>query len=71
MPQQLYYVIIFVTFLGVLKYGYKAIMKLGNERSLILISNRDLPLWNEMKADRHVIETLSARLSHNSQMIYL
>lgn len=27
--------------------------------------------WNEMKADRHVIETLSARLSHNSQMIYL
>ncbi len=50
---------------------YKAIAKLGNERSLILISNRDLPLWNEMKADRHVIETLSARLSHNSQMIYL
>ena len=50
---------------------YKAIMKLSNERSLILISNRDLPLWNEMKADRHVIETLSARLSHNSQMIYL
>ena len=50
---------------------YKAITKLSGERSLILISNRDLPLWNEMKADRHVIETLSARLSHNSQMIYL
>ena len=50
---------------------YKAVSILNEERSLILISNRDLPLWHEMKADKHVIETLTSRLSHNSQIIYL
>ena len=50
---------------------YKAVSILNEDRSLILISNRDLPLWHEMKADKHVIETLTSRLSHNSQIIYL
>lgn len=50
---------------------YKTIMRLNEERSLILISNRDLPMWYEMRADRHVIETLLSRLSHDSQIIYL
>jgi DNA replication protein DnaC len=50
---------------------YKAVSILNEERSLILISNRDLPSWYEVKADKHVIETLTSRLSHNSQIIYL
>lgn len=50
---------------------YKLLIFLGETRSLILITNRDLSKWNDMKLDHHLIETLKQRLVHDVHLIHL
>lgn len=50
---------------------YKLLIFLGETRSLILITNRDLSKWNDMNLDHHLIETLKQRLVHDVHLIHL
>ena len=44
---------------------------LSETRSIVLITNRDLSEWKEMKVDAHLVETLKARLMSDAQLIHL
>lgn len=50
---------------------YKILMFLQETRSLILVTNRPLSSWKNMKADTHIVETLSKRLMQDAQIISL
>ena len=50
---------------------YKVLMFLQETRSIIIITNRSLSSWKEMKVDRHLIETLQKRLMQDAQIISL
>lgn len=50
---------------------YKTLTFLGETRSLILITNRPLSKWSEMKVDQHLLETLKQRLLKDAQLISL
>ena len=50
---------------------YKLLMFLQETRSIILITNRTLNLWKNMKVDTHLIETLAKRLLQDAQIITL
>lgn len=49
-----------------LEQAYKIMMFLHETRSLILITNRALSSWKEMKVDSHLVETLQKRLIHEA-----
>ena len=50
---------------------YKILIFLSETRTLILITNRALFTWKEMKVDTHLIETLQKRLIADAQIITL
>ncbi len=50
---------------------YKILMFLQETRSLILVTNSPLSSWKNMKADTHIVETLSKRLMQDAQIISL
>lgn len=50
---------------------YKILIFLKEIRALILITNRTLFTWEEMKVDTHLIETLQKRLIADAQVITL
>ena len=50
---------------------YKTFIFLSETRSLILITNRPLSKWSEMKVDQHLLETLKQRLLRDAQLISL
>jgi len=50
---------------------YKILMFLQETRSLILVTNRPISSWKNMKADTHIVETLSKRLMQDAQIISL
>ena len=50
---------------------YKILIFLQETRSLILITNRALFTWKEMKVDTHLIETLQKRLIAEAQIVTL
>ena len=50
---------------------YKIMMFLQETRSIILVTNRPLSSWKEMKVDTHLMETLQKRLMQNAQIISL
>ena len=50
---------------------YKLLMFLQETRSIILITNRSLNSWKNMKVDTHLIETLAKRLLQDAQIITL
>ena len=50
---------------------YKLLMFLQETRSIILITNRTLNSWKNMKVDTHLIETLAKRLLQDAQIITL
>lgn len=50
---------------------YKILMFLQETRSIIIVTNRPLSSWKEMKVDSHLIETLQKRLMQNAQIISL
>lgn len=50
---------------------YKLLMFLQETRSIILITNRTLYSWKNMKVDTHLIETLAKRLLQDAQIITL
>lgn len=50
---------------------YKTMMFLIETRSIIIITNRKLSNWKEMKVDKHLVETLQDRMLHNAQIITL
>jgi len=50
---------------------YKKFIFLSETRSLILITNRPLSKWSEMKVDQHLLETLKQRLLREAQLISL
>ena len=50
---------------------YKILIFLQETRTLILITNRALFTWKEMKVDTHLIETLQKRLIADAQVITL
>jgi len=50
---------------------YKILMFLQETRSLILVTNRPLSSWKNMKADTHIVETLAKRLMQDAQIITL
>ncbi|MBQ7276908.1 MAG: ATP-binding protein [Bacilli bacterium] len=50
---------------------YKVLMFLQETRSIIVITNRSLSSWKDMKVDTHLIETLQKRLMQNAQIITL
>ncbi len=50
---------------------YKLLMFLQETRSIILITNRTLNTWKNMKVDTHLIETLAKRLLQDAQIITL
>jgi len=50
---------------------YKLLMFLQETRSMILITNRTLNSWKNMKVDKHLIETLAKRLLQDAQIITL
>lgn len=45
-----------------LEQAYKIMMFLQETRSLVIITNRALSSWKEMKGDSHLVETLQKRL---------
>lgn len=49
-----------------LEQAYKIMMFLQETKSLILITNRALSSWKEMKVDSHLVETLQKRLIHGA-----
>ena len=50
---------------------YKLLMFLQETRSIILITNRTLNSWKNMKVDTHLIETLAKRLLQDAQIVTL
>ena len=50
---------------------YKVLMFLQETRSIILITNRPLSSWKNMKVDTHLVETLEKRLMQDAQIISL
>jgi len=50
---------------------YKLLMFLQETRSIILVTNRPLSSWKNMKIDTHIVETLSKRLMQDAQIISL
>lgn len=50
---------------------YKLLMFLQETRSIILVTNRPLSSWKNMKADTHIVETLAKRLMQDAQIISL
>lgn len=49
----------------------KEMMFLQETRSIILVTNRPLSSWKEMKVDSYLMETLQERLIQNAQIISL
>lgn len=54
-----------------LEQAYRMMMFLQETRSLVLITNRALSSWKEMKVDSHLVETLQKRLMQGAQLISL
>lgn len=54
-----------------LEQTYMIMMFLHETRSLVLIMNRALSSWKEMKVDSHLVETLQKRLMQGTQLISL
>lgn len=54
-----------------LEQAYKIMMFLQETRSLILITNRALSSWKEMKVVSHLVETLQKRLMQGAQLVSL
>ena len=50
---------------------YKIMMFLQETRSIIIVTNRPLSSWKEMKVDSHLMETLQKRLMQDAQIISL
>lgn len=50
---------------------YKLMMFLQETRSLIIVTNRPLSSWKDMKVDSHLMETLQKRLMQDAQIIPL
>jgi DNA replication protein DnaC len=50
---------------------YKLLMFLQETRSIILVTNRPLSSWKNMKADNHIVETLAKRIMQDAQIISL
>ena len=50
---------------------YQSSMLLNETRSIILITNRELSSWHEAAEDKHLMQTLVARLTANSQILRL
>ena len=50
---------------------YQSSMLLNETRSIILITNRELSSWQEAAEDKHLMQTLVARLTSNSQILRL
>lgn len=50
---------------------YKVLMFLQETRSIILITNRPVSSWKDMKVDTHLVETLEKRLMQDAQIISL
>ena len=50
---------------------YKLLMFLQETRSIILVTNRPLSSWKNMKIDTHIVETLAKRLVQDAQIISL
>lgn len=50
---------------------YKLLIFLQETRSIILVTNRPLSSWKNMKVDTHLIETLAKRLMQDAQIITL
>lgn len=50
---------------------YKIMMFLQETRSIIIVTNRPLSSWKEMKVDSHLMETLQKRLMQEAQIITL
>lgn len=50
---------------------YKLFMFLQETRSIIIVTNRPLSSWKDMKVDTHLIETLEKRLMQDAQIISL
>ncbi len=48
---------------------YKLLMFLQETRSIILVTNRPLSSWKNMKIDTHIVETLAKRLMQDAQII--
>lgn len=51
--------------------AYKILMFLQETRSIIVITNRPLSSWKDMKVDTHLVETLEKRLMTEAQIITL
>lgn len=54
-----------------LEQAYKILIFLQETRSLVIITNRALSSWKEMKVDSHLVETLQKRLMQGAQLISL
>lgn len=50
---------------------YKIMMFLQETRSIIIVTNRPLSSWKEMKVDSHLMETLQKRFMLDTQIISL
>ena len=50
---------------------YRAVSFLNEERSLIIITNRELSGWISAAEDTHLMQTLVDRITANSQIIRL
>ena len=50
---------------------YRAVNFLKEERSMIYITNRELSDWSLTVTDRHLMQTLTEKLTNNSQLVRL
>ena len=50
---------------------YKIMMFFQETRSIIIVTNRPLSSWKEMRVDSHLVETLQKRLMQNAKIISL
>lgn len=50
---------------------YKIMIFLQETRSIVIVTNRPLSSWKEMRVDSHMIETLAKRLMQDAQIITL
>ena len=50
---------------------YRAINFLKEERSIIYITNRELSEWSQVAVDKHLMETLTQKITSSSQQIRL
>ena len=50
---------------------YQSSMLLNETRSIVLITNRELSSWTDAAEDKHLMQTLVARLTSNSQILRL